>query len=184
MNRKCRIRYLKKQYLFRGPLGSDPDFWFFLRASVMRGTPRLTVGLTVEYPPQYGNHPGGVGFGVASGHERSCQTSTSKPFLPDSRGSSGTPEKPAHAGDRGSRPAGLSEASGRCRQRCGVGAGGVVATAIGRGEVRLYQFPRPDKQRPVVVLTRDSAIGYLSAVTVAPITSTVRGVPSEVLLST
>jgi len=33
------------------------------------------------------------------------------------------------------------------------------------------------------VLTRDSAIGYLSAVTVAPITSTVRGVPSEVLLS-
>jgi mRNA interferase MazF len=47
----------------------------------------------------------------------------------------------------------------------------------------LYQFPRPDKQRPVVVLTRDSAIGYLSAVTVAPITSTVRGVPSEVLLS-
>jgi mRNA interferase MazF len=34
----------------------------------------------------------------------------------------------------------------------------------------------------VVVLTRDSAIGYLSTVTVAPITSTVRGVPSEVLL--
>ena len=58
-----------------------------------------------------------------------------------------------------------------------------MATAIGRGEVRLYQFPRPDKQRPVVVLTRGSAIGYLSAVTVAPITSTVRGVPSEVLLS-
>jgi mRNA interferase MazF len=35
----------------------------------------------------------------------------------------------------------------------------------------------------VVVLTRESAIGYLSAVTVAPITSTVRGVPSEVRLS-
>jgi mRNA interferase MazF len=33
------------------------------------------------------------------------------------------------------------------------------------------------------VLTRDSAIGYLSAVTVAPITSTIRGVPSEVLLT-
>jgi mRNA interferase MazF len=64
-----------------------------------------------------------------------------------------------------------------------VGAGGIVAAALGRGEVRLYQFARPDKQRPVVVLTRDSAIGYLSAVTVAPITSTVRGVPSEVLLS-
>jgi mRNA interferase MazF len=32
------------------------------------------------------------------------------------------------------------------------------------------------------VLTRDSAIGHLSTVTVAPITSTVRGVPSEVIL--
>jgi mRNA interferase MazF len=33
------------------------------------------------------------------------------------------------------------------------------------------------------VLTRDSAIAYLSTVTVAPITSAVRGVPSEVLLN-
>jgi len=35
----------------------------------------------------------------------------------------------------------------------------------------------------VVILTRDSAIGYLAAVTVAPITSTIRGVPSEVALN-
>jgi mRNA interferase MazF len=49
--------------------------------------------------------------------------------------------------------------------------------------VRLYQFAPPNKKRPVVVLTRDSAIGYLSTVTVAPITSTVRGVPSEVVLN-
>jgi mRNA interferase MazF len=35
----------------------------------------------------------------------------------------------------------------------------------------------------VLVLTRDSAIGYLSTVTVAPVTSTARGVPSEVLLN-
>jgi hypothetical protein len=48
-----------------------------------------------------------------------------------------------------------------------MGKGGNVAGAIGRGEVRLYRFPRPDKQRPVVVLTRNSAIGYLSVVTVA-----------------
>jgi len=34
----------------------------------------------------------------------------------------------------------------------------------------------------VLVLTRDSAIGYLSRVTVAPVTSTIRGVPSEVPL--
>lgn len=58
-----------------------------------------------------------------------------------------------------------------------------MAGTIARGEVRLYKFAHPDKQRPVVVLTRQSAIGYLSAVTVAPITSTIRGVPSEVLLT-
>lgn len=57
-----------------------------------------------------------------------------------------------------------------------------MAEGIVRGQVRLYRFPRPDKQRPVVVLTRESAIGYLSRVTVAPVTSIVRGVPSEVVL--
>ena len=58
-----------------------------------------------------------------------------------------------------------------------------MAGAITRGDVRLYHFPRPDKQRPVVVLTRESAIAYLSGVTVAPVTSTIRGVPSEILLT-
>jgi mRNA interferase MazF len=57
-----------------------------------------------------------------------------------------------------------------------------VAGRIARGDIRLYNFAPPDKKRPVVVLTRDSAIAYLSTVTVAPITSTIRGVPSEVLL--
>jgi mRNA interferase MazF len=33
------------------------------------------------------------------------------------------------------------------------------------------------------VLTRNSAIAYLSTVTVAPVTSTIRGVPSEVVLN-
>jgi mRNA interferase MazF len=33
------------------------------------------------------------------------------------------------------------------------------------------------------VLTRESALAYLSTVTVAPITSTIRGVPSEVVLN-
>ena len=47
----------------------------------------------------------------------------------------------------------------------------------------MYQFAPPDKKRPVLVLTRDSAISYLSTVTVAPVTSTIRGVPSEVELS-
>ncbi|MGH9859408.1 MAG: type II toxin-antitoxin system PemK/MazF family toxin [Candidatus Acidiferrales bacterium] len=54
---------------------------------------------------------------------------------------------------------------------------------IARGDIRLYRFARPDKQRPVVVLTRESAIAYLSVVTVAPITSTIRDVPSEVRLT-
>ena len=58
-----------------------------------------------------------------------------------------------------------------------------MAGRIARGDVRLYQFAQPDKKRPVVVLTRDSAIAYLSTVTVAPITSAIRGVPSEVVLN-
>ncbi len=58
-----------------------------------------------------------------------------------------------------------------------------MAGRVARGDVRLYQFAPPDKKRPVVVLTRDSAVGYLSTVTIAPITSAIRGVPSEVVLN-
>src|SRR5690349_1548557 len=64
-----------------------------------------------------------------------------------------------------------------------VGEGRVVAVGIARGDIRLCRFAGADKQRPVVILTRDSAIRYLSTVTVAPITSAIRGVPSEVLLT-
>lgn len=52
-----------------------------------------------------------------------------------------------------------------------------------RGEVRWYRFAQPDKRRPVVILTRDSIIEYLGEVTVAPVTSIIRDIPSEVLLS-
>jgi mRNA interferase MazF len=58
-----------------------------------------------------------------------------------------------------------------------------VAGRIARGDIRLYQFAPPDKKRPVLVLTRESAISYLATVTVAPVTSTIRGVPSEVVLN-
>ena len=58
-----------------------------------------------------------------------------------------------------------------------------MAGRIARGEIRLYDFVSPGKKRPVLVLTRNSAVPYLSTVTIAPITSTIRGVPSEVLLS-
>ena len=54
---------------------------------------------------------------------------------------------------------------------------------IKRSEVRWYLFSRPDKKRPVLILTRDSAVEFLGEVTVAPITSTVRDIPSEVLLT-
>ena len=52
-----------------------------------------------------------------------------------------------------------------------------------RGEVRWYKFTRPDKKRPVLILTRDSVLEYLGEVTIAPVTSTVRDIPSEVFLS-
>ena len=52
-----------------------------------------------------------------------------------------------------------------------------------RGEVRWYVFSRPDKRRPVLILTRDSALEFLGEVTVAPITTTIRDIPSEVLLT-
>jgi mRNA interferase MazF len=51
-----------------------------------------------------------------------------------------------------------------------------------RGEVRWYKFLPPDKRRPVLILTRDSILEYLGDATVAPITSTIRDIPSEVAL--
>jgi mRNA interferase MazF len=54
---------------------------------------------------------------------------------------------------------------------------------VKRGEIRWYEFKTPDKRRPVLVLTRDSAIPFLNTVTVAPITTTVRDIPTEVLLT-
>lgn len=43
-------------------------------------------------------------------------------------------------------------------------------------------FPPPVGRRPAVLLTRDVILGRLRNVTVAPITSTIRGVPTEVLV--
>lgn len=51
-----------------------------------------------------------------------------------------------------------------------------------QGEVRWYRFSHPDKRRPVLILSRDSAMEFLGEVTVAPVTSTVRDIPTEVLL--
>jgi mRNA interferase MazF len=57
-----------------------------------------------------------------------------------------------------------------------------VAGILTQGEIRRCDIPTQDKQRPAVVLTRDGSIGHLATVTVAPVTSTIRGVPSDVIL--
>ena len=63
-----------------------------------------------------------------------------------------------------------------------MGQGGGVAERVARGDIRLFRFAPPDKPRPVVVLTRDSIVDRLARVTVAPVTSTIRAVASEVAL--
>jgi mRNA interferase MazF len=54
---------------------------------------------------------------------------------------------------------------------------------VNRGDVCWYTFKTPDKKRPVLILTRNSAIAVLHSVTVAPITSTIRRIPTEVVLT-
>jgi len=45
------------------------------------------------------------------------------------------------------------------------------------------KFKEPDKKRPVLIMTRDGAISKLNEVTVIPITSTIRNIRSQVLLT-
>ena len=53
---------------------------------------------------------------------------------------------------------------------------------VGRGEIWQFGFPSPNKRRPVLVLTRPEIIAHLHSVTVAPITTTIRGIPTEVVI--
>ena len=55
-----------------------------------------------------------------------------------------------------------------------------MARHLNRGEIWGCDFKPPDKRRPVVVLTRQKVLEKLRTVTIAPITSTIRGVPGEV----
>lgn len=52
-----------------------------------------------------------------------------------------------------------------------------------RGEIRWYKFQKPDKKRPVLLLTRDTIMEYLNEITIAPITGTIRCIPTEVVLT-
>ena len=51
-----------------------------------------------------------------------------------------------------------------------------------RGEVWWAKLPLPVGKRPVVLLSRNEAYAVRNAVTVAEVTSTIRGIPVEVEL--
>ena len=55
-----------------------------------------------------------------------------------------------------------------------------MAGEVKRGDIWMYGFAKPDKRRPVLVISRQSVIPLLRTVMVAPITSAIHGVPSEV----
>ena len=59
----------------------------------------------------------------------------------------------------------------------------MAGRAITRGDIWQYRFAAPDKRRPVLVLSRQVALDHLHTALVAPITSTILGLPSEVRLS-
>ncbi len=55
-----------------------------------------------------------------------------------------------------------------------------MAARVNRGEIWRLHRPRPDKRRPVVVISRPYLIPLLHTVIVASVSSTSRGAPTEV----
>jgi mRNA interferase MazF len=55
---------------------------------------------------------------------------------------------------------------------------------MNRGEIRWYTFRLPDKRRPVLILTRSEVIDQLNEIIAVPATRTIRGLPTEVVLTT
>ena len=53
---------------------------------------------------------------------------------------------------------------------------------VKRGEVWWADLPRPAGGRPVVLISRDEAYAVRDLITVAPVTTRVRGIPVEVPL--
>jgi mRNA interferase MazF len=53
---------------------------------------------------------------------------------------------------------------------------------VRRGDIYLARLPQPIGPRPVLVVTRTAAIAVRTAVTVAPVTRTLRDIPTEVPL--
>lgn len=57
-----------------------------------------------------------------------------------------------------------------------------MADGLSWGDIRLVELAAPDKRRPALVLTRGSLIPHLTQIAVAPITRTVRAIPTELPL--
>jgi mRNA interferase MazF len=55
-----------------------------------------------------------------------------------------------------------------------------VVSTPGQGEI--WWAEADDKRRPVLVVTRSEAIPVLTGIVVAPVTRTVRGIPTEIRL--
>lgn len=51
------------------------------------------------------------------------------------------------------------------------------------GEIRWYTFRLPDKRRPVLILSRNEVIDHLNEIIVVPVTRTIRGLTTEVVLT-
>lgn len=58
-----------------------------------------------------------------------------------------------------------------------------MARGLAWGDIRLVDFGHPDKTRPALILTRTPALSFLRTATVAPITTTIRDIPTELRLS-
>lgn len=54
---------------------------------------------------------------------------------------------------------------------------------MNRGEIRWYTFRTPDKRRPVLLLSRSEVVAQLNEIIVVPVTRTVRGLATEVVLT-
>ena len=64
-----------------------------------------------------------------------------------------------------------------------MGGGRLGGRRLKRGEIRWYTFGLPDKRRPVLVLTRSEIIGQVNEIIVVPATRTIRGLTTEVILT-
>jgi len=54
---------------------------------------------------------------------------------------------------------------------------------LAQGEIWWANLPAPAGRRPVLLLTRTPALNVLSHVTIAPLTRTIRNIPSQVVIS-